>query len=768
MKKNLLLILGMLIVTSIYSQQTITLKDGKVVDKVLSTVPTRDVKILSDGVIVTYYFSSAILQKDDLFEESWWWKIDGFGFEEEDGKPSVLSRIDQLSIPHNASAEIEILESTYKDFSYTLTPAHKPLTDSGNDFYSKENVKPIDISLGIYPTVIAEIKDKQCYRGIDILNVKISPIQYDVKNKIIRAYTKIKYKVTYSFPAHDYTDKPIPTIAVDDNFLANTTINTQPRITESLTQQNIQDYLIISVPKYAAAVNALAEWKRILGFNVHVTLKNTWTNTEVKKTVQDLYTQNKNLYYLLIIGDQEDVPASYSTHGEAHHVTDLWYGCMDGSNDFTPDIYRGRLSVSSTNEALSVVNKIIQYERNPITTKSFYDKGINCAFFQDKFPKDNYADRRFAQTSENVRDYLQGLGKTIQRIYYTDSSVTPTHWNRNRFSNGEPIPAELRKPSFLWQGKDVDITSAINNGAFYVLHRDHGAVWGWGDPQYTRENVNSLSNSNKLPVVFSMNCLTGKFNDETPCFAETFLRKTNGGCVGIFAATEVSMSGYNDVLTGGIFDAIWPYPGLRIVMPSQTSTGLTPTPTYQLGQILDQGFARMTEIFGANALYTRYTKELFHCFGDPSMQIYTDTPTAFANVSINRNLNTISVSLVDTTAKITFYDPSSGTVASYIGDNVVYTTDNPQDITVCISGHNKIPYIQEGQSITTTFIQNETIIGPKSYTGSVIKVGSEVTTTKPYGPVIVKSGEVRLTADKIEINPNTTVTNQAEFKIIIK
>lgn len=119
------------------------------------------------------------------------------------------------------------------------------------------------------------------------------------------------------------------------------------------------------------------------------------------------------------MGDQEDVPASYSKHGYANHVTDLWYGCMDGSNDFTPNVYRGRLPVSNATEALNVVNKIIQYERNPITIKSFYDKGVNCAYFQDLYPKNNYADRRFAQTSENVRDYLQGLGKTIQRIYYT-------------------------------------------------------------------------------------------------------------------------------------------------------------------------------------------------------------------------------------------------------------------------------------------------------------------------------------------------------------
>lgn len=773
MKKGLLLILVMLLTIHIHGQQTITLKDGKLVNKVLPTIPTRDVSISSSGEItVTYAFSSAILQKDDLFKESYWWKVDGFGFEEEPGKPSVLSRLDQFSIPKGVEAKVEIIDSFYKDFNFPITPARLPLIDSGDDVYTKENVKPIDSSLGIYPISIVEVCNIQQYRGNGILSVKVSPIQYDVKNKKIRAYTKIKYKVTYTTPRNSaiVDNNASPITAVDDNFLSNTTLNglNTNEQKEDVNSQNIQDYLIISVPKYTEAVNAFAEWKKMLGFNVHIKIENSWTPNSVKETVKNLYAKKNSLYYMLIVGDQEDVPGSYSTHGYASHVTDLWYGCMDGENDFTPDIYRGRLSVNTANEALTVVNKIIQYERNPILTSTFYNKGVNCAYFQDVLPKDDYADRRFAQTSENVRDYLQTQGKSIQRIYCTHEDVTPTHWNRGMYSNGENIPVELLKPIFAWNGKATDITSSINAGAFYVLHRDHGATWGWGDPRYTVENVNSLSNGNKLPVVFSMNCLTGQFNSNSgTCFAEAFLRKPNGGCVGIFAATESSMSGYNDALTGGMFDAIWPSPGLRIVMPSQSSTAPTPTPTYRLGQILDQGFARMTEIYGANAMYTRYTKELFHCFGDPSMQIYTDVPTIFTNVLISRRTNNISVSLPNV-ATISFYDLVNGTVSSYIGNNITHNVNHPQNVTICISGHNKIPYIQAGEAPTTTYIQNETIVGPKTYTGSIIKVGSDVTITKPYGPVIFQNGEVKLTANEIEIRPNTTIKKEANLQIILK
>lgn len=754
-----------------YGQQSIHLSSGIAEDKVLSSVPTRDAQIVQDGVEVTFLLSTANLLKDDLYEGTYWWKIDGFGVENEVSKPSTLRRTDQILIPSGKAVSVEVVSVDYKEYNFELTPARPPLTDSGNETYTKDNVKPIDITLGVYPKDVVRVINEQVYRGQKILNVEVSPIQYDVTRKVVRAYTKIVYRVKFvDAGTRSNLDEVVATpanISIDDPFLKNTTISSTPSVAfESANvsaQNNTKGYLIISLPKYAAAVNKLAEWKRTLGYDVTIQEKDSWSKDEVKSVIIEFYNKG-NLYYLLLFGDYEDIP-SYLSNLYESHVTDLWYGCMDGANDITPDIYRGRISVTNLSEANTVVDKIIQYEKTPVSDATFYNTGVNCAYFQD-LNTDGYADRRFAQTSEDVRTYLTNLGFNITRIYAAASNVTPKNWSKY-FSYGEEIPAELMKPMFAWNGNATDIKNAINKGAFYVLHRDHGADWGWGDPRYQSSDIQNLTNGNKLPVVFSLNCLTGQYNGKT-CFAEIFLRKQNGGCVGIIGATEVGFSGPNDIFAGGLFDAIWPNPGLRIVLPGQKSTGTTPTPTYAMGQVLDQGFARLAEINGADNFDTKYTKELFHYFGDPSMQMYTNKPTVFANVQITRGTDNITVTLPNASANISFYNKTTGKVVCYTGNIASLSTTTPQSVTVCVSGHNKIPFIQEGTSTSSIYIQNETVNGSKTYDAELIKIGSNVTSSKQSGPVVFSNGTINLNAKEIVIEPNTIINESVTIKSTIK
>lgn len=748
------------------AQNVIDLHTGMSKEGESSTIPYRDVVELEDGYLITYTFDKALILKDNLFPGTSFWKMEGFGMNQIQGEPCTLFRNDLIAIPFGYSAKVEVTDSAYHDFSYELTPARQPLLNSNNEIYTQQNVLPVKSFSGYKPSRIVYQEGVQSYRGHDICQTVVSPIQYNYDTKTVRAYTSITYKVTFvSNSAEASLSRRLPAhLSIEDNFLANNVIGNVCNGDDEIeyyseNQSDVQDYLILSTNAYSEAVNQFAEWKRLLGFNVHVVFRDDWTSTLVANTVADAYANCPALYYLLIVGDHSDVPAKQSSLFDSH-ITDNHYACIDDDN--VPDIYSGRISVSSSDEAIAVINKIIGYEQAPPTNPAFYTNALHCAYFQDE-NYDGYADRRFAQTSEDVRTYVMLQGKSIQRVYKTPSNVTPLYWNNTSYSNGESIPNELKKPGFAWNGNSTNINNAINSGVFYVLHRDHGSINSWGSPQYTKQNISSLSNGNLLPVVFSMNCLTGKFNEN--CFAEVFLRKSNGGCVGIYGATEVSYSGYNDVLTTGMFDAIWPNPGLHINIPNRNNTfSVTPTPSYTLGQILAQGMIRLSETYGMSSDHVKYTREIFHCFGDPSMKIYTQFPTVFNNVNISRTESAIFVNTGENeNARITAYDPISGEVMSHLGNSAIITISNPNDAIVCVSNHNRIPFIQYPDVM---YIQNTNIAGRLDETHDIIKVGNHVTTTISSGDVTTSNADITLRARKVLLDKGTYISIGSSLKIV--
>lgn len=699
--------------------------------------PQRTVQRTDDGITVAYTFTGNGPSACNARDGGCVWRIEGFGLRDAPGGYATPFRVDAFAVPEGCTTVVETVDSAFVDYDCRLAPARRiPEKGTAAEGVVKEGGQNASQG-GFFPRNVAAAAGRvDVYRGREICNVVVNPVQYDAAANKARAYSKITYKVRFvpkaGARAMAVAPATKPVILPADNMLGNITMNGASakagdmavKATGVAAGDDTRDYLIISVDKYAEAVDRFAEWKELLGFRVHKVLKGSWNSDAVKAEVEKAYAENPALYYLLIVGDHDDVPGQYMEHhaddGDfSVHYTDLYYGCMDGECDETPDIYRGRLSVSSPEEAATVVDKIIGYEKTPPTDAGFYERGVNCADYldNDNGVADDYEDRRYVQTAEEIRAYMLGQGKDVERVYSTNYEITPKYWNRNYFSFGEPIPEDMLKPAFAWDGNEGDIRRAINSGVFYVLHRDHGLVDCWENPYFSVKHVDMLQNGDLLPVVFCVNCDNGAF--QADCLAERFLRKQGGGAVAVIAASDISYSGYNDALACGLFDAIWPEPGLRPKFPGVNSLGgETPAPTYELGQILDQAQVRVSETFGSpdpsvssnekNDSFCRIvTKEIYHCFGDPSMQICTEMPAPFSGVSVTRGNGCVTVGNGGETARITFVNRRTGEVVSHIAPSAVYTTADFEDVDVCVSGHNRIPYIDAGKLTGIESVQTD-------------------------------------------------------------
>ena len=408
------------------------------------TEPIRMVNDLNiKGVDISYQFPGIIIsEKVESSVQYGFINIKNFTHTKAVGKAALPSHNDMIAVPIGATAVIEITKAEYTVYNdYIIYPSLKPANDTYGsaepEFERDEKFYSSDI---IYPESPVEIAEYLTVRGMQIAVVQIRPVQYNPARSEIRVYSSIEYSVKFSGGSRfidlaqhtDHFKSIYPAVMLNKGSLIKE-IESGNSVISSPKNNNSRNYIIVTNSLYYDAAVALAEWKEQLGYSVELLSQATWSSVDVMNNIHSLYTAwEPKPDFFVIIGDNQDVPG-VSLSG---FTSDLYYSCMDGSSDYTPDMAYGRISVSSATEANVVVQKIINYEKYPVSDPNFYSKGLNCAYFQEA--ANGYAERRFAQTSEDVRNYMTGssLGFDVTRVYVTGSSVYPTNWNNGYYSAG--------------------------------------------------------------------------------------------------------------------------------------------------------------------------------------------------------------------------------------------------------------------------------------------------------------------------------------------
>jgi hypothetical protein len=690
-------------------------------------LPNRSVNSDSRGSIeLSYAFNSGemnkIERKSTTFDII---NIKGFGKTLEAGKPALPAHNDLLLLSSAKQPTIKITAAEYIEYTgYNIFPAQPEARDT---YGAKQPEFTLDSATyatnAFYPKDIVHCENIMLSRGNPIGVLQIRPVQYNPVTKTIRVYSKIAYRIEQE-PNRNRAAQFAGNSKTYQKTLKSMVLNhwDVPEVQVPRADQTGFNYIIIAPTAYKQAADTLAQWKRQMGYSVDVVLQDTWTYNQVKDAVHDRYEEwDIKPDYVTIIGDHDGeyaVPGRVllATNNENKYASDLHIVCIDSYSDYHPDMAKGRISVNSPAQALRVVQKIVNYERTPVNNPSFYKKGTNCAQFQDvedDEDADGYACRRFLHTSENIRDYLKNeQNYEVDRIYSAYSNVNPTNYNQYYYSNGESLPDELlRDNGFEWNGNSLDIKNAINDGRFYLFHRDHGYSGGigWSMPHFVSNgasggsDIEQLSNGNLLPVIFSINCHTGEFSLPN-CFAEEFLRKDNGGAVGVVAAACYSLSGYNDGFSIGMVDAIWSNPGLT----AQFGYGGIDNPeesvdanTNVMGDVVNLGLNRMIETWGDH----KYTHRLFHWFGEAAMRMWTSDPydsllTATHRDTLYCNETEFELTGIPFTGGIATLVAGNKLIGKAVIENetvnIPYSLDlSYQTVTLTLTGKNQHPYMVE-------------------------------------------------------------------------
>jgi len=556
-----------------------------------------------------------------------------------EGAPDLPGVSRFIALPEGATAVVEMTNFRTEVFNnIEIAPAPRiPWdTEKGDLEYAKDQT--IYGADAYYPQNPVKLSELTEIRGVDAVVCGITPFQYNPVTKELVVFRDIELKITIEGGSGYYGEDRLRSRWWDP-LLRDAFINQEsiPAMDYNKSFQGTKDsgceYLIISPndSEFLSWADTIKNFRTQQGIQTDILTVddiggNSWIT--IQNFVNDAY-DNWDVVpaAILILGD-------YGTNGNNSVIAPIWdnycasdniYADVNGNN--LPDIIFARITANNEDQLETMITKFLDYERTPPTSESFYNHPITALGWQ--------TERWFQICSESVGGFWRNeLGKQpvrINEVYGGNPDNDPWSTASNTYTvlnvfgpNGLGYLPESPSDLGNWAGGNAaDVNQAINAGSFMLQHRDHGYEQGWGEPGYSSNNINALTNTD-LSFIFSINCLTGKYNLGGECFTEKFHRyKYNGqnsGALGLIAASEVSYSFVNDTYVWGMFDNMWPdfLPQFGTVVDHH---GIMPAFGNAAGKFFLHSSAWPYN--GGNKVVTHH---LFHHHGDAFMTVYSEVP----------------------------------------------------------------------------------------------------------------------------------------------
>ena len=565
-----------------------------------------------------------------------------------EGAPDLAGSSHYIAIPQGATANLSVLSyrtETYQDIEVAPAPRIPLDTDNSPLFYNKdESIYAID---AFYPAEPFILSKETSIRGVDAVMLGVTPFQYNPVTKELIVYRDIKLVVTFDggtsqFGDNRYRNRWFDPI-LEDQLLNYSSLPVIDYSSQGGNKTEGFEYVIIipDNPVFAPWADTLKNFRNMEGISTGI-----YTITEVGgnniATIESFINDAYNnwtippIAFLIMsdygTGDDGILSPIWDNYCASDHI----YGDVNGNG--MADVIMARMTAQNETHLENMIGKIIDYETDPPTYESYYNP-ITALGWQ--------TERWFQICSETVGGFFKNVkGKNpirINEVYGGNPATDPWSTATNTSTvlgvfgpNGLGyIPAS---PSALgnWSGGNAtDVNNAINAGAFILQHRDHGYEQGWGEPSYNSNSLDGLSNEDPV-FVFSINCLTGKYNWGSESFAEKFHRMEQGA-LGLIAASEVSYSFVNDTYVWGLYDYMWPEFLPQFGSTISEERGMLPA----FANVAAKYFLQASS-WPYNTGNKEVTYHLFHHHGCAFQSIYSEVPANMMVIHDNVLLTGVS------------------------------------------------------------------------------------------------------------------------------
>ena len=407
---------------------------------------------------------------------------------------------------------------------------------------------------------------------------------------------------------------------------------------------------------------------------------------------------------------------------------DLYYSALNGDwKDSTkietsPDLYVGRLLGTTPDQFEAYSDKLFRYELNPgkgdynYLTKALYTigKDFSGGFFNN---------------------FIQSIGG----IFPTQIDLTEK--NNNNTPTGCDVLDSINyyRPSFMYS-LNHGAASAIRTYGKDSYNRRH-FLWAIDtvkvlfdiiDNSETGNGLNKMLNKNHPIVYYSLCCETMPYFKTNGCdidinFGESFtMGKDYGGPAYLGNTIEVPLL---SVL------------GLANAFAKRLSNG-----DYVLGKVDALSKAdNKNDIIHFMAINHNY-------LGDPSLELWTDIPQVYENITTARNDSSITISGISGESIIAYYS-NDGTIGKARASSSITLNHVSPNSSFMVYKHNQIPYFIPLELQKVNLNKSQYVIA------SDVTAGNHIDTSRPNGNVIIPEGV------EYEIEASGTVTLEDGFQV---
>ena len=596
------------------------------------------------------------------------------------GSPELLQTAFSLIVPEGSQPETEILSEQFTEVPhFALAPSKGKLYRNVNP-ESVPYTKNTDYQSANYlmgsAVAVGEEYQLRDFHGV---SVKVFPFDYNPSAQTLKVYSSVTVKVHFnsgrSISAPSKNNRTFDALYAE-HFLNYTAFRGLP-----VTEEG--DILIIAPQEFMEAMQPYVDWKIRNGFNTEIVPLSTAGSTAsmIKNYITSYYNEH-NLAFVVIVGDNAQFPTpTVSGNKSDNNFTELV------GNDSYPDIILGKISAENVSQVETQVQRFIEYEQNPPETSHFPSfMGIAS----EQGPGDN---------AEYDYQHIRNINNKLLNYTYTSGYELFEGSQGGLDASGNPTASM--------------VATGVNAGVGIIDYCGHGDVQMWGTTYFNNDNVNSLTNVNKLPFIFSVACVNGEYHTGT-CFAEAWLRATNNG-------QPTGAVGF----TGSTINQPWNSPMCAQDAMIDRLVGTNPAnQKFTFGGIFFNGMIHMLDVYSDVSVFRTWI-----LFGDPTLHVrtavpaelelsYTETlPVGVPSVTFNSPVENARIAVTNGTDIIAVGNIQNGEYTMTFNQTYLPT----DTLRVLATAPNYLPY--EG---TISFIPNE---------GPYVVVGN-LTMTDDYVPFI--------------------------------